>query len=75
MQVYQAIDAWQPPCPSRGPCPIAPAYSSSTTSLTSDANGLITITPVQLPDTAETTNIVASTGSQGFLSLSLQKQP
>ena len=75
VQVYQTIDAWQPPCPTRGPCPIAPAYNASATSLTSDANGLVTIAPIQLTDAAETTNIVASTGSQGFLSLALQKQP
>jgi hypothetical protein len=75
VQIYQTIDAWQPQCPNHGPCPIAPVYNSSVTALTSDANGLITITPIQLTDATETTNVVASTGTHGFVSFALQKQP
>jgi hypothetical protein len=44
-------------------------------SLISDANGLLTITPQQLVGVAETTNLAAATGTQGFLSLTLEKQP
>jgi len=41
----------------------------------SDANGLLTIVPQQIPGIAETTNLAAATGTQGFISLALQKQP
>jgi hypothetical protein len=75
VQVYQTVDAWQLPCPDRGRCPIPPVLASTQYSLISDANGPLTITPQQLVGVAETTNLAAATGTQGFLSLTLEKQP
>jgi IPT/TIG domain len=75
VEIYQTVDAWQLPCPDRGRCPIPPVLASSQYSVTSDANGLLTITPEQLPGIAETTNLAVATGTQGFLSLVLEKQP
>jgi hypothetical protein len=75
VQVYQTVDAWQLSCPDRGRCPIPPVLASTQYSLISDANGLLTITPQQLVGIAETTNLAAATGTQGFLSLTLEKQP
>jgi len=75
VEIHQTIDAWQPPCPDRGRCPIAPVYRASTVTATSDTNGMVTITPLELPGVATTTNIAAATGTQGFVSLTLQKQP
>jgi hypothetical protein len=75
VQVYQTVDAWQLSCPDRGRCPIPPVLASTQLSLISDANGLLTITPQQLVGTAETTNLAAATGTQGFLSITLEKQP
>jgi hypothetical protein len=75
VQVYQTVDAWQLPCPDRGRCPLPPVLASSQYSVTSDANGLLTIAPQQLSGQAETTNLAAATGTQGFVSLTLRKQP
>ena len=75
VEVYQTVDAWQPPCPDRGRCPIPPILASSQLSVVSDANGLVTITPQQLPGLPETTNLAAAAGLQGFVSLTLEKQP
>jgi hypothetical protein len=75
VQVYQTVDAWQLPCPDRGRCPVPPTLASSQSSVTSDANGLLTISPQQLSGVAETTNLAAATGTQGFLTLTLEKQP
>jgi hypothetical protein len=75
VEVYQTVDAWQLPCPDRGRCPIAPVLASSQYLVTSDANGLLSVAPLQLPGLAESTNLAAATGTQGFLSLTLQKQP
>jgi IPT/TIG domain len=72
--IHQTLDAWQPPCPDSGRCPIAPIYSASSTTATSDTNGLLTITPLELPGVPTTTNIAAATGTQGFISFTLQKQ-
>ena len=73
--VYQTVDAWQPACPDRGRCPIAPVLASSQLAVTSDANGLITVTPEQVAGVGGTTNIAAAVGTQGFVSLSLQALP
>ncbi|MBB5342372.1 IPT/TIG domain-containing protein [Tunturibacter empetritectus] len=75
VQIFETVNAWQPACPSRGRCPVAPVLASSQSSAVSDANGLLTIVPQQIPGIAETTNLAAATGTQGFLSLALQKQP
>jgi IPT/TIG domain len=75
VQIYQTVTAWQPACPDRGRCPVPPVIASSRTSLVSDADGLLTIVPQQTPGTAGTTNLAAATGTQGFLSLTLQDQP
>ncbi|WP_433966680.1 hypothetical protein [Tunturiibacter gelidiferens] len=75
VQIFQTVDAWQPACPDRGRCPIAPVLASSQSSAISDANGLLTIVPQQILGVAETTNLAAATGTQGFISLTLQKQP
>jgi hypothetical protein len=73
--VHQTMDAWQGPCPVRGRCPVPPNVGTQETSLTSGSEGTISILPMQIPGAAEITNIAAATGSQGFISLSLQKQP
>ena len=75
VEVYQTVDAWQLACPDRGRCPIPPILASSQYSVTSDENGLLTIAPQQSPGLAETTNLAAAAGTQGFLSLTLEKQP
>jgi hypothetical protein len=75
VQIFQTVDAWQPACPDRGRCPIAPVLASSQSSAISDANGLLTIVPQQISGLAETTNLAAATGTQGFISLTIQKQP
>lgn len=75
VEIHQTIDAWQGPCPDRGRCPVPPDDSAQVLSATSDIDGLITVVPLQLAGVAEVTNLVAATGTQGFVSLSLQKQP
>jgi hypothetical protein len=75
VQIYQTIDVWQLACPDRGRCPVPPVLASTNYSVISDANGLLTITPQQLVGVAETTNLAAATGTAGFLSMTLEKQP
>ena len=75
VQIYQTVDAWQLPCPDRGRCPMPPVLAATQTSAISDVNGLVTISPLQLGGTAETTNLAVATGTRGFLAMSLEKQP
>ncbi|MEI9981178.1 MAG: IPT/TIG domain-containing protein [Edaphobacter sp.] len=73
--IYQTVDAWQPACPDRGRCPIAPVLASSQGSATSDANGLVTVMPEQISGVAGMTNLALSVGTQGFVALSFQTVP
>ncbi len=75
VQIYQTVDAWQSPCPDRGRCPVPPILASSQISMVSDADGLLAVVPQQISGAAETTNLAAATGTQGFLTLTLQAQP
>ncbi len=75
VEIYQTVDAWQPACPDRGRCPIAPVLGSSQLSVTSDANGLLTVTPEQLAGVAGSTNMGVAVGTQGFVALSFEAQP
>jgi hypothetical protein len=75
VQLYQTVDAWQPACPDRGRCPIPTVLASSQISAVSDANGLVTLQPLQLPGTPGSTNLAAATGTQGFVSLTFKAQP
>lgn len=75
VEIHQTMDGWQQPCPTRGRCPVAPTYGTSSSAIASDANGLLAITPNQTAGAAEIINIAAATGTQGFVSLSIQKHP
>jgi hypothetical protein len=69
--VHQTVDAAEGACPSRGPCPAAPVLGASATTAVSDANGQVSVTPMQVEGVAEVTNVAAAAGTQGFVSLSL----
>ncbi|HWB32472.1 MAG TPA: IPT/TIG domain-containing protein [Acidobacteriaceae bacterium] len=75
VDLYQTVDALELPCPATGPCPIPPTLARTTATAISDAGGLVTLTPLQIPATAETTSLAAATGTQGFIALSLIQQP
>jgi hypothetical protein len=75
VEIHQTIEPWTMPCPDSGRCPIAPVYNSSLNSVITDADGLITVILLEAAGAAEITNLAAATGTQGFLSLALQKQP
>ena len=72
--VHQVVNEWVN-CPPSGRCPIAATLGSSSATLVSDASGLVTVTPLDLPGVAEVTQIVAVAGPDGSLSLSLSKMP
>lgn len=75
VQVHQAVSGWQPACPSSGRCPVAPTFATTSTAVVSDDDGLVAISPLQYDGTATVTKVVAATGTQGYLAVSLTKQP
>jgi hypothetical protein len=74
VHINQTLEPWGLPCPDRGRCPMAPVCGASSSIVISDADGLVRFVPLEATS-AEVTNIAAATGSQGFVSLTLQKQP
>ena len=75
VNVYQAVNHAQMECPARGVCPVPAPLATTQSTAVSDADGNISFQPLQVPATAATTNIVLTTGTQGFLSLSLTQTP
>jgi len=71
---FQTVTSWVV-CPGTGRCPTAETYQTGQTSAVSDRNGLVVVTPLQLAGTPEVTTIAVSTGTQGFVSVALQKTP
>jgi hypothetical protein len=74
VQVHQTVSQWTAPCPVTGRCPVAPVYQASNTAAVSDSGGMVVITPLEIAG-PEVTDIVVTAGTQGFVSLSLQKHP
>jgi len=72
--VSQTVTSWVD-CPSKGRCPIGETYQTGQSSSVSDGNGLVVVTPLQLAATPGVTTVALSAGTQGFLSISLQKTP
>jgi hypothetical protein len=73
--LYQTVNAWEGVCPANGRCPASPVLASSKTTAVSDANGLVTVTPLDVPGLPETVNIAAVTGAQGFATATLVRTP
>jgi hypothetical protein len=75
VNLYQTSYAWQGTCPSDGPCPAAPVLATAQSTSVSDANGLVQLTPLQVPATPQVVKIAASTGTQGFATTALSVTP
>ena len=72
--IYQAVSAYQV-CPAHGACPIAETYQTAQSTGVSDSNGLIVVAAQQLAGTPQTTTMAVTAGTQGFISISLEKTP
>ena len=72
--IHQTVSQWTADCPAQGRCPDAPVYQASVTTGISDANGMVTITPLQMAG-AEVTDVVVTSGTQGFVSLAVVQRP
>lgn len=73
--VQQTVTAWEGTCAASGRCAAAPVLAANQTTAVADANGMVSVTPLQVSGVPQVVNIAASSGSQGFVSLSLVKTP
>jgi hypothetical protein len=72
--IHQALSQWTADCPAQGRCPDAPVYQTSVTTVISGKDGTVTVAPLQMAG-PEVTDVVATSGVNGFVSLNLQKHP
>jgi hypothetical protein len=75
VNIYETVYAWEGSCSSQGPCPAAPTLGSSQTTMGSDANGMVHVTPYQQVGVPQILKIAASAGAQGFVSMALAVTP
>ncbi len=72
---YQAMTAWQPPCPAQGRCPAPQQLGSLLTTVISDANGQVMLTPMASGGQAVVVNVLATVGQAGTLNFSVVEHP
>ena len=76
VQVYQRVLAWEGTCTgASAPCAAAPVLATSQITLSSDENGSIQLTPLQVPGVPQVLEVAAITGAQGFATLTLDEAP
>jgi hypothetical protein len=73
--IYQTVNAAEMACPAHGACPMAPVLGARVSAGVSDADGLVSVTPMQIAGEGEVTNIAVAAGTQGFASLSIAQGP
>jgi hypothetical protein len=73
--IYQTVYAWEGACPALGPCASSPVLQTSKTTATSDANGLVTVTPLEVAGVPQVVEIAVTAGVAGFLSMAVVVKP
>jgi hypothetical protein len=75
VNVYQTDYAWEGACSATGACASAPVLKMARSTAASDANGLVTVTPLRAAGVAQVVKIAAATGTKGFATASLTVTP
>lgn len=72
---YEALHAWQPSCPASGQCPATQTLATKTVTTVSDANGLVSLTPLTGGGQATSLLVNATTGLTSSLAFSIVQHP
>jgi hypothetical protein len=75
VEIHQTLEPVTPSCADTGRCPIAPVYNSSVVTMTSGIDGSVTVMPLDMADAAVVCRMAIATGTEGFASLALERQP
>ena len=75
VNLYQTVYAWEGVCATAGPCAAAPVLAESQSSVVSDESGLVQVQPQVVAGVAQTVKIAVSTGTKGFVTVSLEVTP
>lgn len=72
---YETLKQWTQECPAQGRCPSAPVLSTKTVSLTSGADGIVTLSPLTENGVATRLYITAVTGEVASLEFEIEQHP
>ena len=75
VEVYEALYAWSPPCPTHGRCAQAPLLQKQTLTLTSAMDGTVSFVPLSLSAVATNLTAVATTGNTSALNIAVEQHP
>jgi hypothetical protein len=75
VNVYQTAYAWEGPCAVKGSCAPAPVLMKAKSTAVSDANGMVSVTPIEVPGVAQVVKIAAATGTRGFVTTWVEVGP
>jgi hypothetical protein len=75
VEFYELLQAWQPSCPATGRCPAPETLATQAVSTVSDANGMVSLTP--LTDLTQPTvlTVNATTGNQASVMFQIVEHP
>jgi hypothetical protein len=73
--VGQTVRAFDASCPAEGRCPASAALASGTSTVVSDANGDVSVTPMVVAGVGTTTSLEFSAGLQGFATAVVSSTP
>ncbi len=75
VEIYEALYAWSPPCPTHGRCAQAPLIQKQTLTLTSALDGTVSFLPLSIPGVATNLAVVAATGNTSTLNIAVEEHP
>jgi hypothetical protein len=75
VEFYQAVYAWEPPCPPRGRCAQAPLLATRTDTAISGADGTVTFVPASIGGIATNLEALAVTGNTSTVSIEIEQHP
>ena len=66
VNVYQTVYAWEGACAANGVCASAPVLKTVRSTAVSNGNGMVQVSPIEVPGVAQLVKIAAATGTGGF---------
>ena len=75
VNVYQTAYAWEGACAVKGVCASAPVLQTTRSTAVSNGNGMVQVTPIEVPGVAQVVRIAAATGTSGFATTSVVVAP
>ena len=75
VNVYQTVYAWEGACAANGVCASAPVLMTAQGAAVSNGNGMVQVTPMEVPGVAQVVKIAVATGTSGFATASVVVAP